>query len=413
MADIFISYAKVDRGPTERLAEDLTRRGYTVWWDTSLLGGDEFRPVIVREIAAAQAVIVIWTPASVQSVWVLAEAELGRAQGKLLPVRVQTLNPGAIPMPFGVFHTELLDNRDRIAASLARLNDPQAQHQTLASLAPGMRASTRAADADLWPDGSQKGVGIGARSLPGAEFRDLPHTPLMVVIPAGGFLMGSALGEVGRAANEGPQHRVRIGAPLAVGKYPVTFAEWDAFCDATQSAYRPSDNGWGRERRPVVNVSYDDALAYCTWLSNATGRAYRLLTESEWEYSCRAGTTMRYAFGDAITTEQANFNSSAYPQPNSANAYRARTTPVGQFAENVFGLADMHGNVSEWVEDPWDDNFVQAPADGSSWNGIGTRRVVRGGSWFDQPQHVRSARRSWMTPAERAKNVGVRVCRAL
>jgi formylglycine-generating enzyme required for sulfatase activity len=241
----------------------------------------------------------------------------------------------------------------------------------------------------------------------------MPDAPLLVVVPAGGFLMGSPATEVGRGKIEGPQRRVRIGAPLAVGKFLVTFKEFDLFCERTQSAYRPADNGWGRGELPVVNVSWDDAVAYCTWLSNTTGRAYRLPTEAEWEYCCRAGTTTRYFTGDTISAEQANFNASAHPLPGSSNAFRRRTIAVGQFPANGFGLSDMHGNVSEWVEDPWHEDYVQAPTDGRAWNGAGARRVLRGGSWYDYPQHIRSAHRAWAVPTERAKNIGFRVCRVL
>jgi formylglycine-generating enzyme required for sulfatase activity len=408
MADVFISYAKVDRTLTERLAADLERRGYTVWWDTSLLGGEQFRPVIAREIDAARFVIVIWTPASVSSVWVTAEAERGHAQGKLLPVRAQTLNPATVPMPFGVYHTELIDNRDRIAAALE--NFGSSQHVTAPPEVSPARAPGWKPQIETWPDGVRKSP--GARPLAGTTFKDALEAPLLVVVPSGGFVMGSAITEVGRTANEGPAHRVRISTTLAVGKFPITFAEWDVFCERTGSAHRADDAGWGRERRPVINISIEDARAYCTWLSNATGRFYRLLTEAEWEYCCRAGTTLRFNTGDVITAEQANFNASALPQAGS-NTYRARTTPVGQFPENAFGLSDMHGNVCEWVEDPWHDDYVGAPADGGVWDGIPARHVLRGGSWLDQPQHVRSARRAWAAPSERAKNIGFRVCRAI
>jgi formylglycine-generating enzyme required for sulfatase activity len=401
MADIFISYSNSDGTLTERLAKDLSGRGYSVWWDTGLLGGENFRQVIARELAAAQVAIVIWTQDSVRSEWVLSEAEQARAQGKLLPVRARTLNPAAIPMPFGVFHTEVIDERDRIAAAVvARLQQP-------GSSAPVPGAI------ETWPDASRTGRSVGPQSLAGTEFRDMPDAPLLVVVPAGGFLMGSPSSEVGRDKIEGPQRRVRIGAPLAVGRFPVTFKEWDLFSERTRSAYRPADNGWGRGELPVVNVSWDDAATYCAWLSNTTGHAYRLPTEAEWEYCCRAGTTTRYFLGDTISAEQANFNASAHPLPGSSNAFRRRTTPAGQFPANGFGLSDMHGNVSEWVEDPWHEDYVQAPTDGSAWNGIGARRVLRGGSWYDYPQHVRSAHRAWAVPSERAKNIGFRVCRVL
>lgn len=407
MADIFISYSSKDRELIEALATDLTRGGYAVWWDTSLLGGDNFRHVILRELAAAQCVIVVWTPNSVLSDWVVSEAEHAKAQGKLLPLRVRELNDKDVPMPFGVLHTELLDQRDKIVAAVTKMQLLGGAQGAVPRAEP-----PRLREAPTWPDGSLKPDFVTA-PLAGTEFRDLAEGPLLTVVPAGGFVMGSAADEAGRKKSEGPPHRVRIAAALAVGKYPVTFRDWEAFSAHTKSAYRPSANDWGGGDRPVINVSWDDALAYCEWLSIATGQAYRLLTESEWEYCCRAGATTRYWCGRTISSEQANFNASAHPVSGSANTFRKRTTPVGQFPENAFGLADMHGNVSEWVQDAWHDDYTQAPVDGRCWNGIGARRVLRGGSWYDFPQDLRCASRAWAVPSERAANIGFRVCRAL
>ncbi len=410
MADVFISYASTDRALAQSLASDLERHGYTVWWDASLLSGDHFRAVITRELAAAQCIVVIWTSNSVRSDWVLAEAEHGRLASKLVPVRAESLMASAIPMPFGVLHTALAHHRDEITGAVQRLLTSAGTSASAAGTELPRHGGERS---DVWPDGTGKSPS-GERILAGSEFRDLPETPLLVVVPAGGFVMGSAVKEAGRAASEGPQHRIRIAAPLAVGKHPVTFREWDLFCDKTQSAYRPDDNGWGRGERPVVNVSWEDSQAYCEWLSIATGHIYRLLSEAEWEFCCRSGSTTRYAFGDVITTEQANFNGSVHLMPGSTNTYRKRTTPVGQFPPNAFGLSDMHGNVSEWVSDPWHDDYVGAPTDGVAWGGAsGSRRIVRGGSWHDFPQHVRSAHRAWSPSSERIKNVGLRVCRSL
>jgi formylglycine-generating enzyme required for sulfatase activity len=412
VADIFISYAKADRSQSERLAQYLTSQGYTVWWDASLLSGENFRDVIMRELAAAQFVIVIWSQASINSPWVLSEAEHARIQNKLFPIRVRALNPNLIPLPFSILHTQLVDERAKILAALASVQTqtspefpPNAPHSNL--------SPTRRTTGQFPPDEPLEDHTVGPHSLAGTEFRDTPDSPLMVIVPGGGFIMGSPVNEVGRAKTEGPAHRVRIAEAFAVGKYPVTFKEWDVFCELTHSAYRPSDNGWGRGEMPVVNVSREDCDAYCAWLANVTGHRYRLLTEAEWEYCCRSGTVTRFFFGDTISTEQANFNGSAHPLPGSANLLRRRTTPVGQFAPNGFGLTDMHGNVSEWVQDPWHDDYHQAPTDGRSRNGIASRCVLRGGSWFDYPQHVRSAHRAWAVPSERAKNIGVRVCRSL
>jgi len=175
-----------------------------------------------------------------------------------------------------------------------------------------------------------------------AVFRDAPFAPELVVIPAGQFMMGSPEREEGRYDNEGPQHRVTIGQRFAIGRYPVTFDEYDRFCEAKQPK-QPADEGWGRGRRPVINISWQDAQVYIAWLSQETGRAYRLPSEAEWEYACRAGTATRYSFGDAITPENANFSDSGL----------GRTSEVGAYSANPWSLYDMHGNVWEWVEDDW------------------------------------------------------------
>ena len=183
--------------------------------------------------------------------------------------------------------------------------------------------------------------------------------------------MGSPPTEQGRDSDEGPQHTVTIGYRLAVGVYEVTFAEWDA-CVAAGGCndYRPADRGWGRGARPVISVNWNDAQAYVTWLSRKTGKSYRLLSESEWEYVARAGTTTRYHTGDTITSSQANFNV-------------GRTVEVGSYPANAFGLHDVHGNVWEWTQDCWNGSYRGAPANGSAWeSGICARRVVRGGSWY-------------------------------
>ena len=244
------------------------------------------------------------------------------------------------------------------------------------------------------------------REAVGVEwFRDCDVCPEMVVIPAGSFLMGSPPeSEEGRDGDEGPQHRVTIREPFTVGVYEVTFEEWDA-CAAEGGCggYRPDDEGWGRGRRPVINVSWDDAQGYVRWLSRKTGEEYRLLSEAEWEYASRAGTTTRYSFGYEITPSDANYDENI-----------GKTQPVGIYRANGFGLHDMYGNVWEWVRDCRNDSYAGAPNNGDAWEtGDCTRRVLRGGSWYDNSRLLRSANRIRLHTGYRNLNLGFRVARTL
>ena len=217
----------------------------------------------------------------------------------------------------------------------------------------------------------------------GKVFRDCGECPEMVFVPAGSFMMGSrSAGE-----EEQPEHRVDIPTAFAVGMYEVTFDEWDACArDGGCKGDRPEDHGWGRGRRPVVGVKWAQAKAYTDWLSRKTGREYRLLSESEWEYVARGGATTDYWWGDAIGKSRANCD-------GCGSRWNKRTAPVGSFRANEFGLYDVHGNVSEWVEDCWKDNYHGVPSDGTAWQPPSYERcashVVRGGSWNDWPETLR------------------------
>ena len=255
---------------------------------------------------------------------------------------------------------------------------------------------------------------------PGRVFRDCEDCPEMVVVPAGSFTMGSPASEEGRGGdNESPQHRVRISQAFAVGKYEVTFAEWEACVDGGGcNGHFPDDKGWGRGRRPAIHVSWDDAQAYVSWLSRKTGKQYRLLSESEWEYAARAGTTGPFHFGETISTAQANYNGNYTYGPGRKGVFRQKTVPVGSFPGNAFGLHDMHGNVWEWVEDCWHDSYDSywgAPSDGSAWTTGGdcSRRVLRGGSWILRPGGLRSAYRIRNSSGTRYYSLGFRVSRTL
>jgi formylglycine-generating enzyme required for sulfatase activity len=433
VADIFISYSQKQSQPTRELAIYLQLLGYSVWWDTNVIPGDQFRAVIDRELDAAKAVIVIWTNESVASEWVISEAQHGHRERKLIPLRTRDLTK-QIPKPFDILHTGLVHDRDAILKAVrSHVGDavfgpkPQAGavwrlwsveavrlgivlgivvlwfliptmlRTMLRELSPPLSAPEPARPVPIPPEPArpvpippapEPPVRYPVRTSPviptPAPFqtiRDCSDCPEMVVVPAGKFMMGSVEGN----DNEKPIHEVTISRPFAVGKYEVTFAEWDA-CVAgggCRGNPRPDDKGWGRGRRPVIYVHWNDAHEYVSWLSHKTRHNYRLLTEAEWEYAARAGTTTQYAFGDTITKQQAQFG-----QPQD----KGKTVEVGSFPPNAWGLHDMHGNVWEYVEDDYHLDYTgNPPTDSSSW---GTDRmelrVLRGGSWIDDPRSLHS-----------------------
>ena len=230
----------------------------------------------------------------------------------------------------------------------------------------------------------------------GDEFRECEGCPPMVVVPQGSFTMGSPANEPGHNDAEGPQHVVSFARGFAVGKFAVTFAEWDAcVADGGCNGYRPSDSGWGRATRPVINVSWNDALAYAAWLSKKTGATYRLLSEAEREYVARAGTATPFWWGKSITPKQANYDgNSVYEGGGTKGEDRRKTVPVDSFTANPWGLFIVHGNVWEWRQDCWNETYASAPSDGSALTtGDCSPRVLRGGSWRDNPGNLRAADR--------------------
>ena len=293
---------------------------------------------------------------------------------------------------------------DRVAAADAAAGAGGADERTQVELLPAP-----AADAE-------ESRTLPAEPLPsGSRFADCAVCPQMVVVPAGSFLMGSPRSEPGREADEGPRHRVRLPRAFAVGVYEVTFAEWDACLRDGGCDWYPPDEDWGRGRRPVINVSWEDAQRYVAWLRRRTGARYRLLSEAEWEYVARAGTTTPFHTGATISPELANYNGDLAYGTGAAGIYRRRTLPVGSFPANEFGLHDVHGNVWEWVEDCWHGSYDDAPNDGGARSGRGCNwRVVRGGAWFYEPRLLRSAYRSWNFAGNRSSEFGgFRVARTL
>ena len=275
--------------------------------------------------------------------------------------------------------------------------------------------------ASTGPIGAAQGscMGSSTETAPRAqgEIWDFADAPVMMVLPAGEFEMGSPPDEPGRSVNEGPRHSVEISHAFAVSSTLVTFNEWDAcVADGGCKGYVPMDARWGRGKMPVVSfVNVGDAEAYAAWLSIRTGQHYRLLTEAEWEYAARAGTDTPFWWGSTISPDNANYDSVDFPTSFSMpGKYLRKPSPVDAYPANPFGLTDMGGNIWEWTQDCWNESYARAPTDGEAWRtGDCNRRVVRGGAFNNTPAFTRSAFRFWEVGDLRAALVGFRVARDL
>lgn len=254
-------------------------------------------------------------------------------------------------------------------------------------------------------EGNKGNTRVAVGQLIQDKLQDGSAAPAMIVVPSGKFTMGDALG-VGKYY-EKPAHEVSITHCFSIGKYAVTFAEFDRFTLATGKPL-VSEYKWGRNTRPVINVSLSDAIEFAHWLSAQTGQRYRLPSEAEREYAARAGSQGRYIWGDEVGHNNANCNGcgSAWD--------RKMTAPVGQFGANAWGLHDMHGNVWELTADCWNFTFDNAPTDGSAWReGDCTRSVLRGGSWGDTPFDLRATTRLRSFAGTRTIVIGFRLVREL
>lgn len=243
----------------------------------------------------------------------------------------------------------------------------------------------------------------------GVEFSDCALCPVMVSIPKGDFAMG------GEYVDEQPQHRVNVSHNFAVGKFEVSFAQWDACLKAGGcNGYRPDDVGWGRGQLPVININWHEAKSYVAWLSSVTGQSYRLLTEAEWEYVARAGSQARYSWGDEDPVCQRDQVNGAQFNNDPACEF-ANSAPIGSFLPNAFGLHDMHGNVWEWVEDCYHASYEGADPDAAIafQSCDNDDRVLRGGAWYSMKYYLRSANRNWTFPADKNHVFGMRVARSL
>ncbi|MBL8658611.1 MAG: SUMF1/EgtB/PvdO family nonheme iron enzyme [Rhodospirillales bacterium] len=406
---LFYSYSHRDEELRRKLEDHLAGLRWngmiTDWHDRNIDAGDEWAKEIDRNLTSADIILLLVSASFIASkyCWSIevkkALERHDRGEAKVIPVILRPCSWHATP--FAKLQAVPTD-----AKPVTSWSDPDEALYDAASRIE--RAVT-----DLQ---QQRRRAAGARHPPiraeaikdFAAFRDIdaPWCPVMVALPAGEFLMGSPEDEKERYKNEGPQHRVAIDRRFAMGRHPVTFDEYDHFCAATKRE-KPGDYGWGRGRRPVVDVSWQDARAYCAWLANETEQPYRLPSEAEWEYAARAGTTTRYAFGDAIAPKDANYGSNV-----------GKTTEVGAYPPNAWGLYDIHGNVWDWVEDVYNNSYRGAPNDGSAWtDGEGENssrgRVFRGGSWDFNPRFLRSANRIGNEPDFRIDYLGFRVARTL
>lgn len=240
-----------------------------------------------------------------------------------------------------------------------------------------------------------------------------PGEPTMIVVRRGRYQMGSLSREYGRSSNEGPEHTVVFVKPFAIAQTEVTFSQYAAFAKATNRSL-PSDNGWGRANRPVINVSWNDAKAYTDWLSQKTGKKYRLPSEAEWEYAARAGSRKPFSTGLCVTTRQANFDGDYAYRGCLKGTNRGKTVPVKSFAANKFKLYDMHGNVAEWTGDCWSSSHRGAPQNGRvRTDGSCRKRVIKGGAWNSIPRDTRSAARVYKSTGTRKSTIGFRVVREL
>lgn len=445
MADVFISYARTERARAETIKANLERLGLSVFLDIDGLdGGDVFPDVLDREVKAAGAVLALWSPHALARPWIKQECLIGLKRKVLIPLALEPLGELDVPVAFeGLHHIDFTGFHGDIAGadwrrlvrSLARTlgrpdllkaeaTDAPAANEGgrgMLDAGPERRRDVRALrtaagmgilllaiggvwlawELELLRLASSFEDRIEASPAVGETFRDCVECPEMVVIPAGTFVMGSPASETGRRALEGPRRSVSIAA-FAAGKFEVTWEEWNA-CVAAGGCggYRPDDADWGQGRRPVINVSWADAQGYVRWLSERTGRPYRLFTEAEWEYAARAGSTTTYMTGDQLPSGWANHSSTS-------------TQPVGSYYGNVFGLHDMIGNVWEWVQDCFAESYASAPQDGSAVvAGDCNRRVLRGGSYADDAPSLRSAHRGANGPALRYANYGFRIARDL
>ncbi|HEY9657176.1 MAG TPA: SUMF1/EgtB/PvdO family nonheme iron enzyme [Allocoleopsis sp.] len=428
MKDVLISYTNTDRPWTEWMTWVLEENGYPVvakLWDKPL--ANTCVEEMQQAIANRQHILIILSNDYLRSV-VLQEQWVGalgvdlEAQNRsIIPIRVEDVELTRLMSP--VMYVDLFDKSEAeaeqaILSALEERSEPdnpislettqtqtgqiEIEPQIDISINDQFKQQRQSHTVQFFLEQLTDDIGIE-----------------MMLIPAGTFMMGSPEDEIDRPPPESPQHEVSVPT-FFMGKYPITQAQWRFVAELPQinRELNPNPSCFKGNKRPVEQIVWHDAVEFCDRLSTYTKREYRLPTEAEWEYACRAGTTTPFHFGETITTNLANYDgtddsegrwSGSYNR-GPKGEYRKETTPVDYFGiANAFGLCDMHGNVWEWCLDHWHDNYEGAPTDGSVWLYEDSRTVRRGGSWYDRPRYCRSAYRDLSTPVIRTDGLGFRV----
>jgi formylglycine-generating enzyme required for sulfatase activity len=404
----FFSYARADSEFVLKLAEDLRSNGINLWLDRlDIPGGVRWDDAVEEALHASPCLLVVLSPASVTSDNVKDEISFGLENRKtIVPVLYKDC-----AVPFRLRRLQYIDFRvgyddgfKRLVQTLKPLDQPSTQ-QPVTSVPASEKKETEGVS----PIPERALQEAASKLNPGTVFRDTlkdgSQGPEMVVIPSGTFKMGNIQGK-GRDDNEKPVHTVSIAKPFVIGRYETTFEDYDRFAWATSRPI-PNDEGWGRGRQPAINVSWNDAVEYAMWLSEQTGKRYRLPTEAEWEYAARAGTETEYWWGTKMRSGMANCRG------GDSRWGEKQTSPVGSFQPNPFSLYDTAGNVWEWVEDCWHENYKGAPTDGSAWleANVGDygERVMRDGSWSNTPEFLRASFRSGVNAGYRSVSIGFRL----
>jgi formylglycine-generating enzyme required for sulfatase activity len=426
------------------LVQALESHRLPVWMDRRINYGSRWPQEIEDHLERCQVFLLVMSPRSKESHWV--DIELTRALERRKPIfplllegehwfrvgNIQAPNVAGNKLPPADFFESVrayfptaADTAESlsvqaVAAEQIPTDSAPPNPRPTPQLVVGDPSQAKPKAEPAQPVATQSPQPTGHPTAPGQNFtEDLGNglTLEMVALPAGEFMMGSPQGEKGRRDAEGPQHKVSVPG-LWMGKFPVTQAQYQMIMGNNPSHF--TENG---ASRPVERASWHDAVAFCEQLSQRTGRTYRLPSEAEWEYACRAGTTTRYAFGDSIAATQVNCDLQKTVvvregflgigrKTERRGSYLAETSPVGRYPANQFSLHDMHGNVWEWCQDIWHDSYDGAPTDGSAWvaGEDDSRRVRRGGSWYFDPRDCRSASRDNVNADFRSFNVGFRVC---